>query len=77
MDFNFLCKNHHTKVYTAFTKVVVLFTRKLAKLVSHFSDFSLNFYAIYKFQARHSKLEESSCTQALITFELSQKCPQI
>jgi hypothetical protein len=39
MDFNFSCKIHHTKVYIAFTKVVVLFTWKLAKLVSHFSVF--------------------------------------
>jgi hypothetical protein len=58
-DFYFSCKIQHTKLYTAFTKVVVLFSRKLAKLVSYFSDLSLNFYTFYKIQANHSKLEES------------------
>jgi hypothetical protein len=75
MDFNFSCKIHNTKVYTAFTKVVVLFTRKQAKLISHFSDFSVNLYAFYKLQAKHSKLEESYFTQALRTFRLSQLYP--
>jgi hypothetical protein len=39
MDFNFSCKIYHTKVYTAFTKVVGFVTRSTRKLVSHFSDF--------------------------------------
>jgi hypothetical protein len=64
MDFNFACKIYHTKVYTFFTKVVVLFTWKLAKLVSYFSEFSMNFYGIYKIQAKHKRGEESFCTQA-------------
>jgi hypothetical protein len=68
MDFNFSCKIYHTKVYKAFTEVVALLTRKLAKLVSHFSDFSVNLYAFYKLQAKHSKLEESIYTPALRTF---------
>jgi hypothetical protein len=55
MDFNFSCKVYHTKVYTSFTKVVVLFSRKLTKLVSHFSNFALNFYGIYKLQAKHKR----------------------
>jgi hypothetical protein len=53
MDFNFSCKIYITKVYTSFTKVVVVFSRKLTKLVSHFSDFCLNFYRLYKLQAKH------------------------
>jgi hypothetical protein len=46
--FNFSCKIYQTKVYTTFTKVVVLFTRKLTKLFSHFAYFLLNFYTFYK-----------------------------
>jgi hypothetical protein len=75
MDFNFSCKIHHTKVYTAFTMVVVLFTRKLAKLVSHFPDFSVNFYAIYKLQAKHKEKEESICKRVPRTFGSSQRYP--
>jgi hypothetical protein len=61
-------QNLSHKIYTAFTKVVVLFTRKLAKLVSHFSHFSVNFYAIYKLQEKHKKTKESNFTQAPINF---------
>jgi hypothetical protein len=52
-DFTFSCKNYNSKVYTSFTKVVVPFTMKLTKLVSQFSEFSVNFYAFYKMQAKH------------------------
>jgi hypothetical protein len=58
-DFYFSCKIQHTKIYTVFAKVLVLFSGKLAKLVSCFSNFSLNFYTFYKILANHSKLEES------------------
>jgi hypothetical protein len=54
-DLNFSCKIYHTKVYTTFTKVVVLFTRELEKFVSHFSNFSLNFYRIYKITGQAHK----------------------
>jgi hypothetical protein len=68
MHFNFSCKNHHTKVYTTFRKVVALFTRKLANLVSHFSDFSVNFYEIYKLWPKHTKKEQSIYTPVLGNF---------
>jgi hypothetical protein len=86
MDFNFSCTNYSSKVYTSFAKVVVLFTRKLEKLVSHYSDFSVNLYAIYKLWPKHTKNEQSIYTQALRnlwTFttmpsgqNLSQICPR-
>jgi hypothetical protein len=62
MDFNFSCKLYHTKVYTAFTKVVGFVSRSTAKLVTHFSDFFVNLYAFYKLQEKYTKLEEFSCT---------------
>jgi hypothetical protein len=58
MNFTFSCKIYHTKVYTTFTKVVVLFARKLTKLVSHFSDFSAILYDFYKSLANtHTRVE--------------------
>jgi hypothetical protein len=83
MDFNFSCKIHHTKVYRVSTKVVVVFTRKLAKLVSHFSDFSVNLYAIYKLWPKHTKKEQSFYTKVLrnlwtfTTMPLGQKLSQM
>jgi hypothetical protein len=53
---------YHTKVYTTFTKVVVLLTKKLTKLVSHFSDFFAILYEFYKIQEKHKGREESICT---------------
>jgi hypothetical protein len=36
MDSNFSCKNHNSKVYTCFAKVVGLVTRSTEKLVLQF-----------------------------------------
>jgi hypothetical protein len=43
-------ENGHSKVWSLFTKVVGLITRKPTKLSLHFSDVSMIFYAFYKNQ---------------------------
>jgi hypothetical protein len=76
MDFNFSFKIYHTKVYITFTKVVVFFTRKLAKLVSHFFVFlwiSTHFTTL-----RRNTQERNSlfAKRTLERFKTSQICPR-
>jgi hypothetical protein len=68
MDFIFSCNICHTKVYTTFAKVVVIFTGELAKLVSHFSDFRWISMQFTRFLQTHTRLKESFCKQALRNF---------
>jgi hypothetical protein len=46
----FSCKNYQELAQARITKVVGYFTTNPPKLVLHFSDFSMMFYAIYKKQ---------------------------
>jgi hypothetical protein len=48
----FTCKNYKELAQARITKVVGYFTTDPAKLVSHFSDFSVIFYKIYKNQPK-------------------------
>jgi hypothetical protein len=50
--FYLLFKTYNSKVYDIFLGKVVFITTHLAKLVSKFSDFSINFYEFYKLQAK-------------------------
>jgi hypothetical protein len=76
-DFNFSCKIYHTKVYTTFTKVVVLFTRKLKKLVSHFSQFFVNFYEFYNSGQSTQKREESNYKEIPGNFQIFTRMPSV
>jgi hypothetical protein len=56
LDFShlyFSCKNFQELAQARITKVVAYFTTYPTKLVFHFSDFSMIFYAIYKNQPNH------------------------
>jgi hypothetical protein len=48
----FSCKNYQELAQARITKVVVQFITNPKKLVLHFSDFSVIFYAIYKNQSK-------------------------
>jgi hypothetical protein len=49
----FSCKNYQELAQARITKVVGYFTTNPTKLVLHFCDFSVMFYAIYKNQQTH------------------------
>jgi hypothetical protein len=49
----FSCKNYQELAQARITKVVGYFTTNPTKLVLHFSDFPVIFYAIYKNQQTH------------------------
>jgi hypothetical protein len=63
----FSCKNYKELAQARITKVVVEFTTDPTKLVLHFYDFSVIFYAIYKKQG--NSLYYLSCTFAAGTLE--------
>jgi hypothetical protein len=49
----FLCKNYQELAQARITKVVGYLTTNPTKLILHFSDFSMIFYAIYNNQQKH------------------------
>jgi hypothetical protein len=74
--FNFSSKNKSSKVYTCFATVVVLVTQRTTKLGLRYSDFSTNWYWIYKYLLKHLRSEETSCTQTPARFKDSLMCPR-
>jgi hypothetical protein len=61
----FSCKNCQELAQARITKVVGYFTTKPTKLVLHFSDVSMIFYAIYKNQQTHFTILVHFCREAL------------
>jgi hypothetical protein len=57
----FSCYKYQESDHVSITKVVVFYTMKTTKLSLHFSEFSTNFYAFYKFQQFGYTIEDSFC----------------
>jgi hypothetical protein len=59
----FSCKNYKELAQARITKVVGYFTTNPKKLVLHFYDFSVIFYAIYKNQQLTFTISDSLCSK--------------